>query len=55
MDKDKHKGFSTNGLENGGVTALPPSSTLTATAIGRKANDVFTVNGRFGYVIREVA
>lgn len=39
----------------GKVTLVSPSSPLTAAAIGRKANDVFTVNGRVNYVIREVA
>ena len=48
-----------SGLEcetaEGPVTLVSPSSPLVAAAIGRGVNDVFTVNGRVDYVIREVA
>lgn len=39
----------------GPVTLVSPSSPLALAAIGRSVNDVFTVNGRVDYVIREVA
>ena len=41
--------------EQGPVTLVSPASPLVAAAIGRKINDVFCVNGRINYVIREVA
>ncbi len=48
-----------SGLEcetsQGKVTLVSPSSPLTAAAIGRRANDVFTVSGRIDYIIRNVA
>lgn len=48
-----------SGLEcetaEGPVTLVSPSSPLVVAAIGRGVNDVFTVNGRVDYVIREVA
>ena len=39
----------------GTVTLISPSSPLAAAALGRSVNDMFTVNGRVDYVIREVA
>ena len=48
-----------SGLEcettEGTVTLISPTSPLAEAALGRGVNDVFTVNGRVEYVIREVA
>ena len=41
--------------KQGPVALVSPSSPLVAAAQGRGVNDVFTVNGRISYVIREVA
>lgn len=39
----------------GAVTLVSPSSPLAAAAAGHRVNDVFTVNGRMNYIIRDVA
>ena len=39
----------------GPVTLVSPSSPIAEAAIGRRVNDVFTVNGKIDYIIREVA
>ncbi len=39
----------------GPVTLVSPSSPLVRAAIGRSVNDVFSVNGRINYIIRDVA
>ncbi|MDO5318635.1 MAG: hypothetical protein Q4G65_08425 [bacterium] len=48
-----------SGLEfqtsQGLVTLVSPSSPLVDAALGRSVNDMFTVNGRADYLVREVA
>ena len=39
----------------GPVTLVSPSSPLATAAIGHGVNDIFNVNGRVDYIIREVA
>ena len=48
-----------SGLEcktvEGMVTLISPTSPLAEAALGRSANDIFIVNGRVDYIIKEVA